>query len=300
MSLNSGQIFIATDDFEDLGRELLFYLGEWFEKRYQAIDREADLSTHFLDKDRRRAVMALPPFEGWCTVFEMRPGRADPQLAAHLSRRLGARAVWFELQGARLRWRWQSFDAGRPQSPHLSPERAWTPLKQELFPMPLYEDIEPIAYRQLRELDLPRERLFLRTEDIVVAPDTGSGPALYALMLTSEEGPRFEHLRFEPRWTWRIHDDEPVREDFHGVHHDGERTITLETRWLRGVPDATSASNLVRIERLARERLERDLARRGIDLERHVIDFRYRSEDHDTTLLEALVRQARLELSHRG
>ncbi len=297
MSLNSGQIFVATEDFETLGQELLFYLGDWFEKRYQAIDRAADLSAHFLDKDRRRAVLALPACEGWCTVLEKRPDRADPALAAHLSRRLSARVVWFELQGSHLRWRRQIFEAGRPEPPHLQPERVWIPLKQELFPMVPYADIEPIAYRELQALGLPQQRLLLTADDISVA--AGDGSALYALMLQTPEGSRFEHVRFQPQWSWQIHDDEPVREDFHGVHQDGHRTITLETRWLRGVPDIAAALNLVRLEQAARERLEHDLVRRGFDLERHVIDFRYRSEDHDTTQLEALVRQARLETAHR-
>ncbi|MEQ8762326.1 MAG: hypothetical protein RL885_00265 [Planctomycetota bacterium] len=295
MSLNSAQIFIETDDFEQLTSELSLYLSEWFEERFRQLTRRDDPSRHFLDKDRRRGVIALPPTGGWSVLVEKRSERADAELARHLSQRLGTRVVWFELQGRRLRFRHQIIDSGRPFDLEAEPPRVWSPLKSELFPMVAYPDIEPIAYRILKDLGLPDETLFLVSDDITIAPG-GPGSAMYSLMLHAEDGPRIESLRFEPSWSWGIAHEEPVREDFHGMHQDGLRTVTLETRLLRGVPDEAAAMNLVSIERHARQRLERYLYRNGVDLGRHVIDFRYRSEDHDTTLLEALVKQARLEL----
>ena len=122
-----------------------------------------------------RRLILLPPHDGWATLIEGSDRVADPSLAEALSRALKTRVVWLEVLGDSLSWRYVILEKGKIVGTRAEPVPGFaaSPSKGA---MPVYHDVETLAWSLLSKEGVPAAYRFLRQADVHVSKHPKQGP----------------------------------------------------------------------------------------------------------------------------
>lgn len=175
-SVTSAQIYVRTKKIALLDAAVSDYLSGY------AKHEGAAKSPYFQAKTGRRVVV-LPPRAGWATILEVVDGQADPTLAEGLSRALKTKVVWIQVLGGSFSYRAVVLEKGKIVETHAEPTAGYggAPSKG---PMPMYQDIEPIAWAFLGQQGIPVAYRFLRQVNVGVSkhPKTGPQAAIFRVV----------------------------------------------------------------------------------------------------------------------
>jgi len=235
-------------------------------------------------------VVVCPPHEGWVAVTGAGAWLDDlPWAAERLSAACAAVAASCEVFGNCYRMQLAVFDAGKEQRRRRSPEKEG----DDHGPMPIYEDVEQLAWSALRELGIPAALIAVGTHPHGCRDhDTGAGAGV-TLRRRDEEIERGELPVTLPHGA----DSPPVlptrtSQDF-GL-------MIFEDRYLEGLPGEAALARLLELEQrfTERARAAHDASRGQISTtftyyagpHQERLDGMLRAHDHHTLPVEQRVR----------
>ena len=204
--------------------------------------------------DAPPALVVSPPRDRWVVLIGLRGWLTDlPRAATELSRVDGAtRAVSLELLGNCYRLRLSDSAEGKQRSLLSSPDGLdWQQTAHD-GPMPLYRDVEQLAFATLLDADIPRELALIgaRPADAEAHERVDLGEATCL-----EQGKRgLERSRRPLRCLAYDSDDAPLSPQ--SVGRDFGFAL-FDDRYVEGVPTDASVNRLIQLEEKLLDRARR-------------------------------------------
>ncbi|MCK6474139.1 MAG: hypothetical protein L6R28_20665 [Planctomycetes bacterium] len=258
MSINETFLLLKSADFAGAAEAIEAALRRWLKEVFPGLTPGLDDPAPWgLDPQWRKALLLVPPEDGWMLLLDTVRESDLSELAERLSVHLHGTAVSVKVEGRRYAWQYRIFDCGREVRAFERPEAAAlaAPGAGEA-PMPQYSDVEAEAYAFLAELGVPPALRLIGFAELL-HPPTLAGRARREGFLWRYTGLRggvpqvarqAAELLVPPRRAVV-----PVRLDAANVRPDGRR-VHEEFRDLSGTPDPEALDALLAVELDVRNR----------------------------------------------